>query len=206
MSWCSKSKANCDTCHGHFHASSESLRQSFVEPEFAAATSGGRCCYSDASDCDSSRDWCSKNQSRCDTCNGTFYSAPSQSLGFNLVALHPQAAAASPRGRCCYSDASDCDSSRDWCSKNQSRCDTCNGTFYSGASRSPAFGVVATSPQLAVTTPCSRCCYSDASDCDSSHDWCSKSQSRCDDCNGTFYSSSAQSTRMEHVAFNLQLA
>jgi hypothetical protein len=177
----------------------------------------GKCCYSSATDCDSSRDWCSKSSARCSTCGGNFSSAETSTRAgvTNLAA----AAALAPQsvGKCCYYDATDCDRVHDWCSKSKERCSSCCGTFYTNESDAKALNksqnnkakvfvqqlaaISKAFPGMTGTgmnqTTSGRCCYASASDCDAPKDWCSKSETRCSRCQGTFYSETALASGSE---------
>merc|ERR1719352_26798 len=40
-------------------------------------------------------------------------------------------------GRCCYAGSKDCDGSQDWCSKDESHCTRCGGTFHANQEAAP---------------------------------------------------------------------
>jgi len=113
-----------------------------------------------------------------------------------------------PAGKCCYSSATDCDSERDWCSKNVDRCTSCGGTLQGSSPAAPApapaqppaaavlLATVAgkASPdqdQQEASQTAGHCCYSSATDCDSAGDSCSKGESQCTECGGKFYKKTA---------------
>eukprot|EP00930_Biecheleria_cincta_P087841 TRINITY_DN77083_c0_g1_i1.p1 TRINITY_DN77083_c0_g1~~TRINITY_DN77083_c0_g1_i1.p1 ORF type:complete len:241 (-),score=61.63 TRINITY_DN77083_c0_g1_i1:94-771(-) len=112
--WCSKNQDQCTTCGGTFYGGSsasepavllaaadmgqakqahESLesqakaKKDEAEPSLDSkakeegadppSDATGKCCYSGPKDCDSGKDWCSKNQDQCTTCGGTFYGSSS---------------------------------------------------------------------------------------------------------------------------------
>merc|ERR1712072_739680 len=88
----------------------------------------------------------------------------------------------------------DCDSPRDWCSKSAGRCSDCNGTFCPLSSESAVDAAVV----LAGTddTGPGKCCYHKGCaghDCDSPHDYCSKSAGNCGECMGSFCPLSSES-------------
>merc|ERR1719428_1922883 len=60
----------------------------------------GKCCYSGPKDCDSERDWCSKDAAHCGRCKGTFYNATDLDLAETppvmLAAMPPSAPSADP--------------------------------------------------------------------------------------------------------------
>merc|ERR1719181_514660 len=197
----------------------------------------GHCCYSGRKDCDGSRDWCSKSESQCTACGGTFHAnneaAPSNDAAVAQTAALPvqlaglfgtgtPAKAKVPKesedvpmqvsGHCCYTGRKDCDGSRDWCSKGESQCTACGGTFHANDEAAPSNdAAVAQTAALPVQlaglfgrgTPAKvpkesesndvpmqvsgHCCYAGCKDCDGSRDWCSNGESHCTACGGTFH-------------------
>jgi hypothetical protein len=157
--WCSKSESVCKDCGGKYFCEAAPAKEAAkkeddsseaaaapqmlfaMPPSGAAATDSwqaeplvlatvpGTCCYSGPKDCDSVRDWCSKDAARCDKCEGTFYNVTELALAdTTLLAEEPPTSNAA--GKCCYSGHNDCDGGRDWCSKGQSHCKLCGGTFH----------------------------------------------------------------------------
>merc|ERR1740121_1736201 len=105
-------------------------------------------------------------------------------------------------GLCCYSGPTDCDGERDYCSKNEANCAECGGSLVvlgSSSQTAPergnvvvmsAQGVQAQSPQEAGP---GLCCYSGPMDCDSSRDFCSKTEANCAVCGGLMHSRGSSS-------------
>eukprot|EP00928_Gymnodinium_smaydae_P004875 TRINITY_DN1166_c0_g1_i5.p1 TRINITY_DN1166_c0_g1~~TRINITY_DN1166_c0_g1_i5.p1 ORF type:complete len:568 (-),score=133.97 TRINITY_DN1166_c0_g1_i5:139-1842(-) len=237
--YCSKNKANCDECSGTFYSNDNTTSgdapevvdssvgdgeiQLPVQPMLLSAvananTAGGKCCYSGPKDCDSPKDYCSKNKANCDECSGTFYSSDNTTSGsvddketpqpVQPMLLSDVANTDTAGGKCCYSGPKDCDSPKDYCSKNKANCDECSGTFYSSDNNTTSSGASGTvdkslsdkeTPQLVAPmflnavadTAGGKCCYSGPKDCDSPKDYCSKNKANCDECSGTFYNTSS---------------
>jgi len=152
--WCSKDATHCDKCTGTFYNATDLDLAEVAEPIMLAAKvpkvhnveAPAHCCYSGRKDCDGSRDWCSKDESHCTKCGGTFHAdeepvpaAPSKHAAPLMLAANvPKVHNAEAPGHCCYSGRKDCDSSRDWCSKDESHCTRCGGTFHANEEAAPA--------------------------------------------------------------------
>jgi hypothetical protein len=176
------------------------------EHKVTCASGKGECCYSDVHDCDAGHHWCSASASVCSECGGFFHCATDASkAGNEKVSAEPQmlfswpgAAAASQQhqhaslahaslapGRCCYSNSGDCDTVRDWCSKGADRCEKCAGTF-SNVTVLALADTTLLAEEDSAPVASGLCCYAGHNDCDSGRDWCSKGESHCTVCGGTF--------------------
>lgn len=159
--WCSSSADKCLDCGGDYmcvkaedkiESKSEpddetaSLSHPKAQPVMLAASAPtekpvmlasapGQCCYSGPKDCDGVKDWCSKDATHCEKCQGIFYNGTDLDLAevaepLMLAAEVPKVPNKEGPGHCCYSGRTDCDGSMDWCSKGESHCTKCGGTFH----------------------------------------------------------------------------
>jgi hypothetical protein len=191
--WCSRDEGRCGLCKGSFFNASELAQIVDTLLLSEVASTGSKCCYRGPKDCDSARDWCSKDASRCQRCTGMFYDSNTTALLEDTTLLSEEPVVLA--GKCCYSGPKDCDSERDWCSKDAARCDKCTGTFFNASELLAAttlLAEVAPEPLKLAAEGSGKCCYTGSTDCDSPSDYCSKSQSHCLTCGGNFHADLAE--------------